>query len=114
MQLVFGSFRDTKSRDRTLAGAVRLLVNVVEEDAVEIAEINRITQTHVPENSSGGVAVLVTRNGDVLHRRGCDSSGGRPNTCQTRLSRAAASKRRIVATLHSLHVEDHHARDFQL
>lgn len=82
----------TKGREEMIVSAVRWLANVVDEDAVEIDEINRITRVYVPENSSGGVAVLVTRNGEVLHRRGYGSKRGRPITSQTSLGLASVTK----------------------
>ncbi len=65
---------------------------IVDERANEVAEISRIVETFVPPNSSGGIAVLVTRNGQVIHCKGYGLVSGSQVTAQTPLSLASVTK----------------------
>ena len=75
-----------------IARATRWLAQVEDEHAIEIADVSRIVQSHVPEDSSGGIAVLVTRQGKVLHRKGYGFVKGQHMTSQTRLGLASVTK----------------------
>ena len=72
--------------------SVRWLADLKDEQAVEIEEINRIVKRHVPTDSPGGIAVLVTKNSEVLHRKGYGFVKGRRLTTQTPLSLASVTK----------------------
>lgn len=72
--------------------AVSWLAQVVDEYAVEVPAISRVVGRHFPPDSVGGIAVLVTRNGNVIHRAGRGFVKGKPLTTQTRLSLASVTK----------------------
>jgi len=72
--------------------AVRWLAQVEDEHAVEIPEISRVVRRHVPADSPGGIAVLVTRHGKVLHRKGYGFVKGNHLTTRSPLSLASVTK----------------------
>lgn len=59
---------------------------------VECAEISAVVRKHFPEDSKGGVAVLVIRDGKVLHRKGYGTGNGAPITPDTPMGLASVSK----------------------
>ena len=82
----------TEGRESMINYAVHWLAGVQDESAVEIEPISQVVRRHVPLESPGGIAVLVTKNGEVLHRRGYGFVKGRRLTTQTRLSLASVTK----------------------
>ncbi len=82
----------TEGREGMISVAVEWLAQKVDEHAVENPEITRIVRRHVPDDSSGGIAVLVTRKGEVIHRKGYGFVKGKHLTTQTRLSLASVTK----------------------
>ena len=82
----------TDGRESMINSAVHWLAGLNDEQAVEIKDISRIVRRHVPVDSPGGVAVLVTKNGEVLHRKGYGFVKGRSLTTRTRLSLASITK----------------------
>ncbi|MCX6854709.1 MAG: serine hydrolase [Verrucomicrobia bacterium] len=59
---------------------------------IESAEINSIVRRHFPEDSKGGVAVLVLRDGKVLHSKGYGTQDEAPITPDTPMGLASVSK----------------------
>lgn len=59
---------------------------------IERAEITDVVRRHFPEESKGGVAVLVVRDGLVLHRKGYGTGDGAPITPDTPMGLASVSK----------------------
>ena len=59
---------------------------------IERSEITDIVRRHFPEDSKGGVAVLVVRDGQVLHRKGYGTKDGAPITPDTPMGLASVSK----------------------
>lgn len=82
----------TNGRESMINVAVAWLAGVKDERAVEIDDVSEIVSRHVAIDSSGGVAVLVTRNGEVLHRKGYGFVNGRRLTADTPLSLASVTK----------------------
>lgn len=74
------------------APAQRTTTTAADRHAVEIPKVSRIVRRYVPEEAPGGVAVLITRDGDVIHRMGYGSVKGRPVTCETPLKLASITK----------------------
>jgi CubicO group peptidase (beta-lactamase class C family)/glutamine amidotransferase-like uncharacterized protein len=72
--------------------AARWLAQVVDEYAVDVPEISRVVRRHVPLDSSGGIAVLVSQNGKVIHCEGYGFVKGKQLTTQTQLSLASVTK----------------------
>jgi len=72
--------------------AVRWLAGMQDEDAVEVDAISQIVRRHVPEDFPGGIGVLVTRGGEVLHRQGYGFVKGHRLTTHTPLSLASVTK----------------------
>lgn len=77
---------------RTDRCAIALVLSVVDEQAVEVPEISRVVSRRVPLDSPGGIAVLVTRNGVVIHRKGYGFVRGTHLTTQSPLSLASVTK----------------------
>ena len=55
---------------QTNIGTTESLSTPESEGEIERAEISEIVRKHFPADSKGAVAVLVTRDGRVLHRKG--------------------------------------------
>lgn len=72
--------------------AVRWLGNVEDADAVEDEDVSHIIEKRYPASMPGGIAVLVTRDGEVLHRKGYGVVNGRPMTSHTPLRLASVTK----------------------
>ena len=66
--------------------------SIVDEYAVEIPDVSRVIADRFPLESPGGIGVLITRNGEVIHRMGYGSLKGKPLTAQTPLRLASISK----------------------
>lgn len=82
----------TVGRKSMINHAVRWLAGVNDEHALELQGIDEIVQRYVPSDSPGGVGVLVTKKGSVLHRQGYGFVRGRRLTTQTPLSLASVTK----------------------
>lgn len=65
---------------------------LVDEYAIEIPDVSRVIADRFPHESPGGIGVLITRNGEVIHRMGYGSLKGKPLTAQTPLRLASISK----------------------
>ena len=65
---------------------------VLGETTIEIPAVSRLIQGHFPEGSPGGIGVLITRNGEVIHRKGYGTMKGKPLTPQSSLRLASISK----------------------
>ena len=74
------------------AGPSRVDLIEVPTPEVESAEISAVVRKHFPEDSKGGVAVLVLRDGKVLHRKGYGTGNGAPITPDTPMGLASVSK----------------------
>jgi CubicO group peptidase (beta-lactamase class C family) len=61
------------------------------ENTVEIPEVSRVIERHFPQGSSVGVGVLITRNGEVIHRKGYGTVKGKALTPQSSLRLASIS-----------------------
>lgn len=83
---------EVRQPERLILTAVHQSHAVDDEHAVEIAEVSRVVRQHMPEGSAGGIGVLVTRQGKVLHRKGYGFVKGRPMTSQSPLSLASVTK----------------------
>lgn len=75
-----------------IGNAVRWLAGVNDEQAIELKSVSEIVRRYVPPDSPGGVGVLVTENGRVLHRKGYGFVRGRRLTTHTQLSLASVTK----------------------
>lgn len=82
----------TEGRESMIRVAVDWLAQSVDDHEVEITEISEVVRRHVPRDSTGGIVVLVSKNGKVLHRKGYGFVKGRHLTTQTRLSLASVTK----------------------
>ncbi|MEW4564616.1 serine hydrolase [Bremerella sp. JC770] len=82
----------TDGSEAMINSAVHWLSGMTDQHAIEVPEIGQIVRRHIPADSPGGVAVLVTRQGEVLHRRGYGFVKGRHLTTQTPLSLASVTK----------------------
>jgi len=82
----------TDGSEAMINSAVHWLSGTTDQHAIEVPEIGQIVRRHIPADSPGGVAVLVTKQGEVLHRRGYGFVKGRHLTTQTPLSLASVTK----------------------
>lgn len=82
----------TEGRESMIRTAIHWLASEVDERAIEIEAITQVVRRHVPVDSSGGIAVLVTDSGDVMHRQGYGFVKGRRLTSQSPLSLASVTK----------------------
>ena len=65
---------------------------VADDHAIEIPEVSRVISRHFPQETPGGIGVLITRNGEVIHRQGYGTVKGEPLTPQSSLRLASISK----------------------
>jgi CubicO group peptidase (beta-lactamase class C family) len=77
---------------QTNIGTTESLSTPESEGEIERAEISEIVRKHFPADSKGAVAVLVTRDGRVLHRKGHGREGDLPITSDTPLQLASITK----------------------
>jgi CubicO group peptidase (beta-lactamase class C family) len=82
----------TEGRESMISAAVAWLAQVTDEHALEIAEVSHVVRKHVPKESSGGIAVLITKGDEVLHRKGYGFVKGKHLTTKSPLSLASVSK----------------------
>ncbi|MCG6158129.1 serine hydrolase [Rubinisphaera margarita] len=82
----------TDGQESMINHAVHWLVGLADEQAVEFDGITPIVRRHFPSASPGGVAVLVTERGNVLHRKAYGFVKGRRLTTHTPLSLASVTK----------------------
>ncbi len=82
----------TDGQESMLNHAVHWLAGLDDEQAVELDGLDPIVQRHFPLTSPGGVAVLVTEHGNVIHRKGYGFVKGRRLTTRTPLSLASVTK----------------------
>lgn len=82
----------TDGRESMINAAVHWLAPARNEQAIELKEVTKVVRRSVPANSPGGLAVLVTRKGEVLHRKGYGLVKGRRMSPQTPLSLASITK----------------------
>lgn len=65
---------------------------VADDHAIEIPDVSRVISRHFPQETPGGIGVLITRNGEVIHRQGYGTVKGEPLTPQSSLRLASISK----------------------
>ncbi|WP_339743644.1 serine hydrolase [uncultured Rubinisphaera sp.] len=72
--------------------AVNWLAPVTDPFEIEKPEITQVVRRHVPQDSSGGIAVLVTRDGMPIHRKAYGFVNGQHLTSQSELRLASVTK----------------------
>lgn len=82
----------TEGREHLIPRSVDWLAPVNDEHAIENSRVTEVVRQYVPVDSSGGVAVLVTRDGQVLHRKAYGFVKGEHLTTSSRLSLASVTK----------------------
>ena len=65
---------------------------VADDRVIDIPEVSRVINQHFPPETPGGIGVLITRNGEVIHRKGYGKLKGKPLTPQSSLRLASISK----------------------
>lgn len=65
---------------------------VADDHAIEIPDVSRVISRHFPQETPGGIGVLITRNGVVIHRQGYGTVKGKPLTPESSLRLASISK----------------------
>lgn len=68
------------------------IADSVDSNEVENESVDRVVRERFPEGFSGGVAVYVRRDGELVHRKGYGSVGGQPLTSASPLKLASISK----------------------
>lgn len=82
----------TEGRESMIRVAVDWLARTVDDYEVEITEVSEIVGRHVPATDPGGIAVLVTKGGKVVHRKGYGFVKARRMTTDSMLSLASVTK----------------------
>ncbi|QDT12621.1 Penicillin-binding protein 4* [Planctomycetes bacterium K23_9] len=82
----------TPGIEHLIALSVDWLAPSIDQHAVEAPEVSRVVRKHVPLDSSGGIAVLVTRDGKIIHQKGYGFVKGTHLTSQSPLSMASVTK----------------------
>lgn len=82
----------TDGREHLIPRSIDWLAPVSDEHAIEDKRVTEVIRQYVPIDSSGGVAVLVTQNGTLLHRKAYGFVKGEHLTTSSRLSLASVTK----------------------